>query len=227
NLAFLLSLYTEIQREIFMISIQNSIKQIKSGKIHPLYLLYGTERYFIDQFKSNLMNAVVKESEDDAVITYDLLETPIQDVISDVETIPFFTERKIIIAENATFLKSKPDRLSFTHDLTSLEQYVDYLVEYSILVLIAPYEKIDERKKITKRLKKEAYVIDCNTVKQGRLRPWIHQVANQQQITMTDDASELLEAEFQNQLHLLHNEIEKLALYVGDGGEVTKEIAAN
>lgn len=210
-----------------MSNFQEALKQIKRGNIESIYLLYGTETYFIEQCKKALIDTVSDGEDSGALTTYDLLETPIQDVITDVETIPFFTERKIIMAENAIFLKSKQEKIPFEHHLTALETYLDHQVDYSVLVLIAPYEKLDERKKITKQLKKNVTVVNCNPIKHAGVKKWIEQLAHEYKITMTDGAIEWLEVEFQDQLQLLQNEVEKLALYVGDGGEVSKEIAAN
>ena len=208
-----------------MTSLSETIQRIKSGNIAPIYLLYGTERYLVEQFKKTLMENIPKDEVEEAISTYDLLEIPVQDVVYDVETIPFFTDKKIIFAENAVFLKSKPDKLPITHDLSSLENYLNNIVNYTTLVMIAPYEKIDERKKLAKLLKKHAVVIECNPIQNHKLHGWIQQIAKEKQITLTDDAIDLLEAEFSTQLDLLHQEIDKLALFVGEGGEVTKEIA--
>lgn len=224
---FAIIIHSDSKRTVLkMTNLQDAIKDIKSGKINSIYLLYGTEQYFIDQFKHALTNAITnEETVEDIVTTYDLLETSIQDVMNDAETIPFFTDKKIIFAENAVFLKTKPDKLPFTHDLTALETYLEHKVDYTIFILIAPYEKIDERKKITKLLKQKATVINCNPIHSRQLKTWIIQIAKENHITLTEDTIDLLEAEFSTQLHLLNKEIEKLALFVGKGGEVTKEIA--
>lgn len=210
-----------------MANLQEALKEIKSGKISSFYLLYGTERYFFDQFKNELLNTIGTDNSEDVVTTYDLLETAIQDVMNDAETIPFFTDKKVIFAENAIFLKSKPDKLQITHDVSALESYVNNQVDYTILVITAPYEKLDERKKLTKLLKQKATVINCNPIHHRQLKAWILQIANEYKIILTEEAIDLLEAEYSTQLHLLNKEIEKLALFVGEGGEVTKEIAQN
>ncbi|MEI3613323.1 DNA polymerase III subunit delta [Pseudogracilibacillus sp. SO30301A] len=207
-----------------MSSLNKTLQEIKKGKISPIYVLCGTERYFIEQFKTTLIRKIASEISDD-ITTYDLKETSIQEVLTDVETLPFFNEKKIIIATDPVFLKTKADSLPFTHDVQKMEEYVENPVPYSILVLIAPYEKIDARKKVTKMLKKQTEFIDCNPIKENELRKWINYMAQNHQLTMTEDALYLLESEFENNLYLLQQEMEKLSLYVGEKGEVTQEIA--
>lgn len=202
---------------------REAVKQIKKKNIPEVILLYGTEHYFIQQIKDMVIKGIL--SEDENLSTYDLTETSIQEVIADVETYPFFGDRKLVVATNATFLKAKPDKLPFEHQLSVLEQYVEHPVDYSILVLIAPYEKIDERKKVSKQLKQRALVAECNPVKEYELTNWIKDLANQLHISIADDAFQIFENELSTDLNMIENELKKIALYTGEGGIITKEIA--
>lgn len=205
-----------------MADFNQAIQELKKENVHPVYLLTGTEHYFIEQFKSNLIKKMKNEIEDEATV-YDLQEVAIQDVIIDVETLPFFTEKKVIFVTNPIFLKTKHEKLQVTHDLEVLEQYLTNPVPYSILVIIAPYEKLDERKRITKQLKKQTKVVQCQPLRETQLRKWVLHIAKNFGVTIDQESCMLLETEFQD-LHMLQKEIEKLAFYVGEGGEVTKEI---
>ncbi|WP_249871042.1 DNA polymerase III subunit delta [Oceanobacillus saliphilus] len=200
------------------------MKQIKKNHLDQVYLAYGSESFFLQTIKKELMKRVL-EGDEDNLSVYDLEETPVQEVVADAETYPFFGERKLIIATNPGFLKAKPDKLPFEHDTASLERYLQAPADYSILVFIAAYEKIDERKKISKILKKHATVAVCNAVKDQDLKQWINTLANQHRITIDQDAYEILETELSSNLHLLESELNKLALYVGDNGVITRDIA--
>lgn len=205
-------------------SYMDVLKQIKKKQIAPIYFFYGSESFFLQQLKQQLIEKVAANDEDSLAV-YDLEEVPIEAAIGDAETYPFFSERKLVIAENPVFLKAKPDKLTFEHDLLALERYLAAPVDYTVLVIIAPYEKIDERKKISKLLKKHATVAPCNPIKDNDLKQWVNSIASQLQVTINDEAYEIMEAELSNNLHQLENELQKLALYVGPNGEVTKDIA--
>lgn len=187
-------------------------------------LLYGTETYFIQRIQSELQQQVL-QGETENLSTYDLEETPIEEVITDVETYPFFGDRKLIIAHNPTFLQSRSPKLPFEHQMKSLEQYILNPVEYSIFVLIAPYENIDRRKKITRLLQDNALVVPCEQIKDNELVKWIRRLAENHQITIEQPALRYLQTELTANLQLLENEMKKLALYVGENGLVTKDIA--
>ncbi|SHF67594.1 DNA polymerase III subunit delta [Ornithinibacillus halophilus] len=204
-------------------SYMDVMKQLKKKQMPHVFLLYGTEVYFIQKIKDEIEKKLSIDSENYA--TYDLTEIPIQEVISDAETYPFFGDTKLIIANNPVFLKAKPDKLAFEHDLDSLVRYIENPVDFSVLVLIAPYEKIDERKKVIKQLKKHATVAECNPIKEYELDNWIKNMADQLNIQIDKAAYETLETELSTNLNLLENELAKLAMYVGENGVVTKEIA--
>lgn len=202
------------------------LKKIKKKDLASVYFIYGSEAYFIENLKNQLIEKVTGNDED-SLSVYDLEEVAIEDVISDAETYPFFSDRKLVIATNPVFLKAKPDKLPFEHDVTELERYIMSPVDYSTLVIIAPYEKIDERKKVSKTLKKQTTVAECNAIKDNDLKQWINTLAKQLDITITSEAYEIFEAELSANLHQLENEIQKLALYAGPKGVITREIAEN
>lgn len=200
------------------------LKQVKNNQISPVYLLYGTESYFIQNIRKQMTQTLLPDDEDNS-LTYDLEETPIEDVINDVETYPFFGEKKLIIANNPTFLQARPASLPFEHRIDSLEAYVQNPVDYSVLLLIAPYEKLDQRKRITKTVRKYAQVVECHPIKDRDLTRWIKNLATHLNITIAHEAIEVFEANLTTNLHLLQNEIAKCAQYVGSDGIVTKDIA--
>ncbi|MEN2765928.1 DNA polymerase III subunit delta [Ornithinibacillus xuwenensis] len=202
---------------------KEAVQQLNKQKIPEVILLYGTEIYFIQKIKDILAKRIL--TDEDNLSTYDLTETSIQEVIADVETYPFFGERKLIIATNASFLKAKPDKLTFEHHLESLERYIEMPVDYSTLVVVAPFEKIDERKKISKQFKKNALVVECNPVKEYELTNWMKELAKQLQVTIAEDAFEIFENELSTDLNIIENELEKIALFTGEGGTITRDIA--
>lgn len=207
-------------------SYEKIMQQLEKKQVSPVNLLYGTESYFIQNIKSKFMSTILGIDGNENLSTYDLEETTIQDVIADVESYPFFGDQKLIIAYHPTFLTAKNKRSPIEHDLKQLESYILNPVDYSILLFIAPYEKLDNRKKITKQLKNHSAIANCNPIKGHELNKWIKKLADDLGIKIKADAFDLFEPELTN-LFLLQNELAKLALFVGNNGVVTKEIAAD
>ncbi|MFB1050752.1 DNA polymerase III subunit delta [Paraliobacillus sp. JSM ZJ581] len=203
-----------------------AINLIEQKQLKPMYLLYGTESYLIENIISKLKQHGLSDNDDGAnFIRYDLEETAIQEVIMDVETYPFFGERKIVLAYHPIFLTAKPDKTGLSHQIDALLEYASNPVDYSTLVLIAPYEKLDERKKVTKTLKKQTEMIACHPVKEWDIDKWINFLAKQFEVDIEKDTYEIISQETGPHLMLLEKEIEKIATYVGKGGTITPEIA--
>lgn len=207
-----------------MKKVEQIIQAMKKGNMEPIYLLSGPEYYFVEQFKNAVSQLAGSDSNEETVY-YDLRETAIQDVLADAETIPFFAEKKIIYAEHPVFLKTKQEKISVEHDLAFLESYLKDPAPYTSLIFIAPYEKLDARKKMTKLLKKQATEVDCQAIKGQELKRWVNEMAAKHQIKISNDAFLFMESELSTNLFLMEKEIEKISLYVGEHGEVTEEIA--
>lgn len=191
-----------------------------------VYVLYGEESYLIQENKNKIIEKTLhKDDREFNISQYDLEETPIEDVVTDAETFPFLGEKKVVIAYNPVFLKGKPDKLSFEHDVDSLLEYIQNPADYTVLIVIAPYEKLDERKKVFKQLKKQGEIIPCQPVKEWDIDKWIKTLADELHIVVPQDIYELFSREIGTNLMALRSEMEKLALNVGEGGVVTKELA--
>jgi len=205
-------------------SYTDALKAIKKKDFSPIYLLYGTESYFMQDIKVKIEKQFAL-SDGTNVSVYDLEETPIQEVIADAEEYPFFSEQKLILAYHPFFLKAKPDKSAVDHRLESLEQYVENPAAWTTLVLLAPYEKVDECKKIIKSIKKTGQAVACLPVKEWDLSDWIVTLSKEHQIVLEDAVADLLIQEAGTDLSMLRGEIEKFALYAGEGSKITLEMA--
>lgn len=203
-----------------MKSFYTVINSVKKDELAPIYVLLGAEYYFIEQFKITFLQKLGDDREN--VNEYDLREHAIQDVVIDLETLPFFSERNISFVEHPMFLRATKEKTNVTHDLATFEKYIENPAPYSTLVIIAPYERLDRRKKITKSLLDQATVVDCQPIRGHELRKWLNEIIESHNITMTEEAKLRFEAEFGPNLYLLQKEVEKMAQYVGEYGEVTE-----
>lgn len=202
---------------------QQQLKKIQKGNIAPVYLVYGTEYYFMEQVKEALKKQI---DDEEAVVTYDLRETAIQDVVLDAETFPFFSDHQLVFAENPGFLDTKNNKTFVTHETESLEKYLQQPVPYTTLILVAPYEKLDGRKKITKQLKKQAEVIECQPLTGKSLQNFVMQMAKAEGIQLEKETYEQLSNTFHTDLYGLQKELNKLAIYANEQSFISKEEAA-
>ena len=104
------------------------------------------------------INEILKKNNltKDNIIKYDLIDTPIEKLIDELDTYGLFTSRKVVIGENAIFLTATKVK-SVSHNLEILEKYVNNINEDNILILIC--EKLDNKRKIVKLLKEKGTLI--------------------------------------------------------------------
>ncbi|MBE4908046.1 DNA polymerase III subunit delta [Bacillus luteolus] len=199
-------------------------KKIKNKQISSMYLFYGTETFLINELKEMLTSELLEEHEKDFnYAIYDLEETPIEVALEDAETLPFMGEKRMIVLKKPYFLTAEKGKEKVEHSLERLEKYILQPAPYSVIVFIAPYEKLDERKKITKLLKQHAEVLEVNALEEKDLIKWIGNRAAMFQVTFEDHAAKLLMQLTGPNLMLISKEIDKLSLYVGPEGDITQE----
>jgi DNA polymerase-3 subunit delta len=200
-------------------------KKISKKQLDPVYLLFGTEAFLINETKQLLIEHVLSEEEKDFNFSvYDLEETPIEVALEDAETFPFIGEKRLIILQNPVFLTSEKQKGKVEHNLAKLEDYLSQPSPYSIVVFSAPYEKLDERKKITKELKRKATVVEAKKLSEQELKAWVRERAAASKVRIEEEAIQLLLSLSGTNLFMLTSEIDKLALYAGESRTVSKEI---
>lgn len=165
------------------------------------YLLLSTSAQLTDRKIASLLyeNGFL-----DATITYYDLETDsLADVLEDVDTVSFLTPKKAVIAKNALFLEAggKEEEKVLQH----LEKYLEHPLD-SVLCIFT-VRKLDERKKISKRMKEKTTFLDLN-----------QNLAKQQQdlfqgYKLEKGVLSLLQSYCQDDFDTFFMESEKLKLY--------------
>jgi DNA polymerase III subunit delta len=196
-------------------------KKIERSQFAAIYLVYGNESFLINETKQRIVSAALTEEEMDFNFSsYDLEETPVEVAIEDAETFPFMGEKRVVILDNPVFLTAEKTKEKVEHNIKRFEQYIQSPAPYTILVLTARYEKLDERKKITKALKKDAEVVEAKKLNEGELKVWVRERAAANAVQIDEDAIELLLTLAGTNLMMLTQELDKLSLYASDTNHI-------
>jgi DNA polymerase-3 subunit delta len=206
---------------------QELLRELKQNKIHPVYFLYGTERFLIEEALSGLRAHVMPEKDEFGnAVTLDLEETPIQMLVQEAETLPFFGERRFIVGKNAQFLTASKGKSGVSHDSDALIHYLKNPLETSVVVLTLHGDHLDKRKKVVKELLAGARTAQFDSLKGKEAAEWVVRQLRERQVRIDADALKELLVLVGNDLHLLHQECEKLATFVGENGVVTPKIVS-
>lgn len=205
--------------------IKAFIHEIELGKAAPIALFYGLESFLLEEAIRQIEERFVPfELRDFNLIRYDLSETPLETVIEEAETYPFLGEHKVIIVRDARIFTAMKEHNKVEHRLEALIDYLENPAAYSILLFCIEHEKLDERKKIVKRLKEKGKVISFQPLIEQDLQNWIKDQVLLLHVSIDPDAARLFIEKAGFSLHKLSQEIEKLAIYCGHGGTITKEL---
>lgn len=198
--------------------------QIEKNDVQPVYLLTGTEQHLLDETVKKLIRAIPGMTSSE-VNRFDLEEIPVQVVLEVADEFPFLVDHKLIVAKNCSFLKATDQsKEKQNHQLDMLEKWLDNPSPTATVVFIAPYEKLDSRKKITKKMKKHAVVVEAVALQGQDLTTWIMQQGKEQGITFEKSEAAFLMEIAGTDLLTLTTEVQKIASYLAFKGSVTIDI---
>lgn len=198
------------------------IKSIASQQLKACYLIWGTEDLLITQ-AIQAFEERMKADKEDSLNTYhfNLKDSPIEDIIHEAKSLPFFGEKKLIIVHDSYILTGKKTTGSHSHNLEELERYLADPSSFSVVVFIAPYDKLDKRKKVTKQLLKQSEVIEAEASRQGEIEAYLKAFFQSKDVRIEKEPLQLLLQLTDWSLTRAVGEAEKLALYHGGHSEIT------
>jgi DNA polymerase III subunit delta len=176
-----------------------------------VYLIHGSQKPLVDKQVKDIIKKALPDLNECAVNSYDLELTPLANVLDDVMTIPFNSDKKVIIARNAFFFVGKKD-VKIENNYQELIDYIENQNDFSELILVV-YEKIDSKNEIFKLLKKKESVIEVSDIKKDDWPRVVKKLFDNRNITITNDALNLFISKGGTDLTNIINEIDKLATY--------------
>ncbi|MDD6172241.1 MAG: DNA polymerase III subunit delta [Ligilactobacillus ruminis] len=197
-------------------TVAEVMNQIKNDKIGSIYLILGKERYCSEEIKNALLGKLSPQEKEFNSSIYDMEETPLASALNDAMSVPFFGDRRIVIVNNPYFLTGEKKKNKVEHDIDGLLKYLEYPLETTTLVFIAPYEKLDERKKVVKTLKKVANVVENQPLKEIQVRQIINQRLKKNGLSIEPKAFDTLMERTNAEISLAMNELDKLILLCKD-----------
>ncbi|MBE8847161.1 DNA polymerase III subunit delta [Enterococcus durans] len=207
-------------------SIQADLQKIRKEKLAPCYLVLGTEKFLQDQVRTEILKKIKIDGEDDLnFLSFDMENSSIDEIIAEAETLPFFGDQRLVFVENPYFLTGEKGTNGIDQNTDLLVNYLKEPLETTVLVIFAPYEKLDERKKVTKQLKKTAITIDVKQLDEKAVRQYLLNTLENSEIKMDRQAIDLFLRLTDLDLSKMMRELQKILLYGQEQEVITvKEI---
>ena len=199
-------------------------KELKENKLSSIYLLYGQERYLLDnvvkKIKKSFGNLV------DGLNYIKIDNSAIDNIISEIQTPAFGFERKLIIIKNTDLLKkqSKKKNQLIIDKIEKISEYIennkDEIKDHNVIVFI---EDDIEKNKLYKTIEKIGIVCNFEPEKPQELSNRIKYICNAYSVNIDNPTLAYFIECCGTNLQDLINEIRKLIEYKGKGGQITKE----
>jgi len=185
-----------------------------------IYFYYGEESLII----KNKIDRLIKDTRVDEynISTYDLDEVSIIKALQDAITMPFMSDKKVIVCKNPRFLTSEASLND--KEMEVFNAYIASPMESTYFIIDANNLKLDERKEIVKRIKKLPNAIETKELDEVETTGWIRRQCAINSVDIMGDAIKTFTSLVGKNLINSKNEIDKLISYVGPNGVITSDI---
>ena len=188
------------------------LDDIKNSDIRQVYLLYGTEKHLASLYKDKLLKHIVPDNDMMNYTVFSEKTATEEAIIDQCETVPFFSDRRIILIENSGFFNEKKDKLA---------AYLAALPPYVVLIFFE--DSVDKRGKLCKAANKYERVIEFTPLSENELATWAARVLKQNNKVIRKSTLSFLLSNIGTDMTYISSELEKLISYTGDREEVTVE----
>lgn len=176
-----------------------------------VYLVHGFQKPLVDKQVKDIVKKALPDLNEFAINSYDLELIPLANVLDDVMTIPFNSDKKVVIAKNAYFLSSKKD-IKIENNYQELIDYIENQNDFSDLILVV-YDKLDAKNEIVKLLKKKDSIVEVSDIKKEDWPRVVKKLFDNRNITINNEALNLFISKVGSDLTTIINEVDKLAIY--------------
>ena len=191
------------------------VKDARSGKFSPVYLLMGDEPYYVDMVCDAILEHSLDESEKDfnQTVCYGA-DVNADTVITAARRYPMFADRQLVVVKEAQMMKS----------LEELAVYCAKPLESTVLVIAMHGARADKRKSLYKNVSKVGVVVDSMQLKDYEMPQWISMYYQTRGLRIAPDAAALLGEHAGTDLNKIAIETEKMLKNLPEGAvEVSAE----
>lgn len=181
-------------------SLSKLNENIKNNDFKPCYLFYGNEPYLLRYHKNFFKQKLV-----DNDMNFSLFSGKITDfsaIKSIAETLPFFSDYRLILIENSGLFSSSNE----------FAKYLPSLPKSTIILFVE--NKIDKRNSLYKAVKKTGLIVEFNIPNENELSLWVTKTLAKNEIDISPKLAKYFVSFVGTSMDELENEASKLIAYV-------------
>lgn len=191
--------------------MKNIKEHIKQNQFKSVYLLYGTENYLKKLYKDKLKLAILGDSDEMNYTYFEGKGVDVSKVISTAETMPFFSEKRLILIENSGLFKAQSD----------MADYMKSIPETTHIIFVET--EIDKRNRLFKAVKDVGTISEMSGLDEANLKLWVTSILDKDKKRITSDTILYFLSKTGTDMENIQNEVEKLICYSIDRDVITIE----
>jgi DNA polymerase-3 subunit delta len=206
-------------------SIEILKEELKNKKVRKLYLFHGQEDFLKQYYMNNIEDMILnKDFKSLNKINFEgKLDS--RKIIDISETIPMFSDKKLIIIKNSSLFKANKKALE---DEGKGRQQNDDVLELlkslpEYLCIIFYETEIDKRLKIIDLIRKNGLIVEFPYQKPAELIKWVLKVFKSHKKEIEGSTAAFLVDNSEQGMNEIINEINKIVMYAGNRVSIKKE----
>ncbi len=221
---------------------EQALGEATSGKLRPVYLVLGEERFLVDRVVGALREAAQKGgiagfNED----KFTAGEAPIANIVGACRMLPMMAKRRFVLVrglerwekkaseedDEAPAARETSGGKKGKVELSPLDELADLAKEppdTTVLVLVG--QKLHAQRRIVTAAKKGGFIVNCDELSRKALPGFITDVAKEKGHTIAANVADLLAEIAGPELGYVVDSIERLSLFVGPGKPIGEDAVA-
>ncbi|MGN0383603.1 MAG: DNA polymerase III subunit delta [Eubacterium sp.] len=190
--------------------MKNIAKDISSKTFKTSYLLFGEEDYLKKSYKNQLIEAIVGEN----TMNFNRFEGKVdsKEIIELAQTVPFFSDYRLILLEDTGFFKSADE---------ALVNFISQVPASTVILFVE--SNVDKRSKMYKAVKEHGYPCDMKFQTEEMLAKWAARILAKSNKKITNNTMLLFLSKTGTNMDKISTELEKLISYSLDKEIITDE----
>ena len=196
-------------------SILEAVKEIKKGKLKPVYYFSGDDSFGIDSAFKLLEEKVspLLTSDFDKEVFYSEGKT-LPDILNSASAFPFGSSKKLIVVKESEKIRDKKNLIN----------YISTPPEFTVLVFLH-YGKISNPDtEVYKSLLDAGFLFEAKELRGKYLVEWLINFSESKGKILTEDNAQLLIDIAGENRNLLETQLEKIITFLGEEKEINHKV---
>lgn len=186
--------------------------------------IYGEVPELVEKKSNEIVESYLNEKKDDFnYVKYNLYDTSFNQIIEEALTMPFISEKKVIVVKNAFIFTGEKVSKDIQPNNEQVNEFLEKYDGENFIIFEVYQNKLDERKKITKTLKKTSKLAKVEQMSEQEIKNWIKNKLHENFKDIKQDALDLFIELTGINFNIVSQELEKIILFLGERTTINKK----